>query len=445
MLEGLTDKFSGITRRLQGLHKLSEENISESLRDVRMALLEADVNIGVVKTFIAQAKEKALGMETIKGVHPGQQLVKIVHDLLVETLGGAASDLNMSPRGITVILMSGLQGSGKTTTTAKLAKHLSKQGYRPMMVSTDVYRPAAIEQLRVLGEQIDIPVHDIAGETDPVKIAQQALAAPGGANVLLVDTAGRLHIDEQMMEELARIKKIVEPDEILFVADSMTGQDAVTTAKAFNEQIGMTGVVLTKLDGDTRGGVALSVNSVTGAPVKFIGVGEKTENFEKFHPERLAGRILGMGDVLSLVEKAQDNIDQTKAQEQAKKMLSAKFDLGDFLEQLRMIRKMGPLDQLMKMIPGMDQAIGKADLDDYELTRTEAIISSMTMTERSKPGIINASRKRRIARGSGTQVADVNRLLKNFLKSRKMMKHMGKLKKGAGSLPSFPGMNFGGG
>ena len=442
MFEGLTGRLSGVVKRLQGLHRLSEENISESLREVRMALLEADVNIGVARDFIAQAKEKALGVETIKGVHPGQQMVKIVHDLLVEVLGGQAADLKMSPRGVTVILMTGLQGCGKTTTTAKLARLLSKQGYRPMMVSTDVYRPAAMEQLRILGENNSIPVFDARGEMNPVKIAKMAIDAPGGANVLLVDTAGRLHIDEAMMEELIGIRKIVEPEEILFVADAMTGQDAVTTAKAFNEKVGMTGVILSKLDGDTRGGVALSVKSVTGAPVKFIGLGEKIENFEKFHPERLAGRILGMGDVLTLVEKAQENIDQKQAQVQAQKMLSATFDLGDFLQQLRMIKKMGPLDQVMKMLPGVGQELKDANLDESEITRTEAIICSMTLKERAQPGIINASRKRRIARGSGSHITDVNRLLKNFLKTRKLMKNFGKMKKGAGGM-SLPGFGFG--
>jgi len=444
MLEGLTGKFSGIVRRLQGLHKLSEENIAESLREVRMALLEADVNISVVKEFIAEARQRAVGMETIKGVHPGQQLVKIVHDLLVETLGGESADLAMSPRGITVILMTGLQGCGKTTTTAKLAKHLVKKGYRPMMVSTDVYRPAAIEQLRILGEKNNIPVFDAGGEMDPVKIARMAASTPLGVNALLVDTAGRLHIDDGMMEELIRIKAEVEPDEILFVADSMTGQDAVSTAKAFNDRVGMTGVVLTKLDGDTRGGAALSVKKVTGAPVKFAGVGEKIENLEKFHPDRLAGRILGMGDVLSLVEQAQDNIDQAQAQEQAKKMINATFNLGDFLEQLKMIKKMGPLDQLVKMIPGMSESFKGADLDGGELVMTEAIISSMTLKERAQPGIINGSRKRRIARGSGVEVADVNKLLKTFQKTKKMMKNMGKIKSKGKSPLGFPGFGLGG-
>lgn len=444
MLEGLSERFEGVVTRLRGLHKLTEENIAESMREVRLALLEADVNVGVVKEFVSGVKAKALGVETIRGVKPGEHLVKIVHDQMVDTLGGQAADLVMAERGPTVILMTGLQGSGKTTTTAKLARFVSKKGYRPMMVSADVYRPAAIEQLKVLGEQNDIPVFPSSGGMDPVDICRNAMEGMTklGANVLLVDTAGRLHIDDMMMEELKNIRETVNPTEILFVADSMTGQDAVTTAKAFNEAIGMTGVALTKFDGDTRGGAALSVKKVTGASIKFIGVGEKIDQLEAFHPDRVAGRILGMGDVLSLVEKAQENIDQKTAQTQAKKMLTATFDLNDFLDQLSMIKKMGPLDQLMKMIPGMSGALKNVDLDPDELTMTEAIISSMTMKERSSPGIINSSRKRRIAYGSGTDIMDVNRLLKNFQKTKKMMKNLGKMKKGGGQSSPFAGLGF---
>ncbi len=432
MLDNLSDRFEGIVKRIQGLHKLTEENISESMREVRMALLEADVNVGVVKKFIADVKQQAVGVETMRGVNPGHQVVKIVHDELVKTLGGQTEKINFAERGPTVILMTGLQGSGKTTTTAKLARNLSSQGYRPMLVSVDIYRPAALEQLKVLGQQLDVPVFDSTVDMDPIDICRQALDAlkQTGCNVLVVDTAGRLHIDDNMMDELARIRQTVNPTEILFVADSMTGQDAVTAAREFNERIGMTGVVLTKLDGDTRGGAALSIKQVTGAPIKFMGVGEKINQLEVFHPERIAGRILGMGDVLSLVEKAQENIDQKKAESQARKMFSASFDLNDFLEQMRMIKKMGPLDQLVKMIPGMGSALKGVEMDPYELTRTEAIICSMTPKERSTPGIINSSRKRRIAEGSGTETMEVNRLLKNFLKSKKMMKKMGKMKKG---------------
>ncbi len=443
MLEGLSERFEGVIKRLQGMHKLTEENVSEAMRDIRRALLEADVNINVVKEFIATAKAEALGVETMKGVEPGQQLVKIVHDHLVDILGGESANITLAERGPSVVLMTGLQGSGKTTTTAKLANHLSKQGYKPLMVSVDIYRPAAMEQLAVLGEQLQLPVFKSSGNMDPVDICKRAKEsmATMKANVLLVDTAGRLHIDETMMEELKGIRETVDPSEILFVADSMTGQDAVTTAKAFNEQIGMTGVVLTKLDGDTRGGAALSIKKVTGAPIKFMGVGEKVENLEQFHPERIAGRILGMGDVLSLVEKAQETLDSKEAEAQAKKMLSAKFDLNDFLEQLKMIKSMGPLDQLMKMIPGMSGAMKDVEMDPDEITRIEAIINSMTLKERSSPGIINSSRKRRIASGSGNDMVEVTRMLKNFQKSKKMMKKLGKMKPGKGGM-QIPGMEM---
>ncbi len=439
MLEGLSQRFEGVVKRLQGLHKLTEENVSDAMREVRIALLEADVNISVVKDFIANVKSLALGMETIPGVQPGQQIVKIVHENLIQVLGGDTANLNLTGRGSTVILMTGLQGSGKTTTTAKLAAMLKKQGYRPLMVSADVYRPAAIEQLGVLGEQIDVPTIKTTTDMNPEEIGRAALEEMTqlNANVLLVDTAGRLAIDEQMMNELSKLKDILQPKEILFVADSMTGQDAVNTARAFNEQIGMTGVILTKMDGDIRGGAALSIKKVTGTPIKFIGVGEKTSQFEQFHPDRIAGRILGMGDVLSLVEKAQENISQKDAEKQANKVLTATFNLSDFLQQLKMVRDMGPLDQLMKMIPGLGGALKDAELDEYELIRTEAIINSMTMKERGQPGIINSSRKRRISRGSGVEVQDVNKLLKNFQKSKKMMKNLTKMKKNKGKM-DFP-------
>ncbi|MBI4829112.1 MAG: signal recognition particle protein [Nitrospinae bacterium] len=445
MFEGLSDRFQGVVRRMQGLHKLSEDNVAEALREARLALLEADVNVAVVKDFIAEAKEQALGAATIAGVHPGQQMIKIVHDKMVDILGGDTAKLALAERGPTVILMTGLQGSGKTTTTVKLARLLQKQGRRPLLVSADVYRPAAIAQLKTLGGQADVPVMDTHAGMDPVDIAKKALDAlsAAGANTLLVDTAGRLHIDGEMMAELRAMRDALNPDEILFVADSMTGQDAVTTAKAFQDQVGMTGVVLTKLDGDTRGGAALSIKKITGAPVKFVGVGEKIDQIEPFHPQRVAGRILGMGDVLTLVEKAQENIDQKQAQAQAVKMLNADFNLGDFLEQLRMIKSMGPLDQLMKMIPGLGAQLKSADLDPDELTRVEAIISSMTLKERAQPGIINTSRKRRIARGSGMDVVEVNRMLKNFQKTRKMMKNFGKLAKGARGQNPLAGLGLG--
>lgn len=430
MFENLSERLGGVVNRLRGLHKLTEDNVSEALREVRMALLEADVNVGVVRDFVSAVRKEALGTKTAPGLTPGQHMIKIVHDKLVDFLGGETEAINFADRGPTVILMNGLQGSGKTTSSAKLARQIMKQGYRPMMVSVDIYRPAAMDQLKVLGEQHDIPVYDATPDMKPGDICRRALDSmkENNANVLLVDTAGRLHVDEDMMAELEEIKKVINPSETLFVADTMTGQDAVNVAKAFNERIGMTGVILTKLDGDTRGGAALSIKKVTGAPIKFVGVGEKVDQFEPFHPDRMASRILGMGDVLTLIEKAQENIDQKKAEAQAKKMLTASFDLNDFLDQLQMIKKMGPLDQLMKMIPGAGNAMKNVNYDPEELTRTEAIISSMTLKERAQPGIINTSRKRRIAMGSGSDVVEVNKLLKNFQKTKKMMKSFGKMK-----------------
>ncbi len=446
MFEGLTERLDGVVQRLRGMHKLSEENISDALRDVRMALLEADVNVGVVKEFIAEIRELALGMETAPGLTPGQSFIKIVHERLTDLLGGETVPVAFADRGPTVILMTGLQGSGKTTTTAKLARFISKQGYTPMVVSADVYRPAAMDQLATLAKGLDLPLFPASPTMKPAAIVKDALAAMGreGANVLLIDTAGRLHIDDTLMNELDEIRRIATPAEILFVADSMTGQDAVTVAKAFHERIGMTGVILTKLDGDTRGGAALSVKKVTGAPIKFMGVGEKVEQFETFHPERMASRILGMGDVLSLIEQAQENIDQKQAEKQARKMLDASFDLNDFLDQIRMVRKMGPLDQLLKMMPGMGQAIKDAPIPGpAEIGQIEAIICSMTTRERAQPGLINTSRKRRIAAGSGTAINDVNKLLRQFQKSKKMMKSFGKMSKKMKGRPDMPNNPFG--
>jgi signal recognition particle subunit SRP54 len=430
MFETLSDRLEGVVNRLRGMHKLTEENISDAAREVRLALLEADVNVAVVKELITELRKEALGVKTAPGLTPGQHLIKIVHDKLTDILGGETAGIVFAERGPTTILMTGLQGSGKTTTSAKLAKHIKKLGYQPMLVSTDVYRPAAMDQLAVLAADLQMPLYPALPTQKPVDICKAALAAmkEHKANVLIVDTAGRLHIDDDMMDELAAIKKIVTPTEILFVADAMTGQDAVTVAKVFADKIGMTGVALTKMDGDTRGGAALSIKKVTGAPVKFAGIGEKIDQFEPFHPERVASRILGMGDVMTLIEKAQENIDQKTAERQAEKMLSANFDLNDFLEQLQMIKKMGPLDQLFKMLPGMGGALKNFTPDPDELTRVEAIINSMTNKERAQPGIINTSRKRRIADGSGNEIIDVNKLLKNFQKSRKLMKSMGKMK-----------------
>ncbi len=431
MFEGLNDRLEGVVKTIKGLHKLTEENISTATRDVRMALLEADVNVAVVKEFIAGVKEELIGEKTSAGIDPGQHFIKVVHDKLVEILGGQSAEIEFSQKGPTIILMTGLQGSGKTTTTAKLARWISKKGYTPMVVSVDVYRPAAMDQLKILAGELDIALYDADPGMAPVDTLKKAIKAMDHekANVLLVDTAGRLHIDTAMMDELKLIKKAVKPTETLFVADSMTGQDAVTVAGSFNETIGMTGVVLTKLDGDTRGGAALSIKKVTGAPIKFVGVGEKLDQLEAFHPDRAASRILGMGDVMTLIEKAQDNIDQKQARVQANKMLSANFDLNDFLEQLQMIKKMGPLDQLMKMIPGASAMMKSKEVapDPDELVRVEAIINSMTLKERARPGLVNTSRKRRIARGSGTQITDVNNLLRQFQKTRKMMKGIGKM------------------
>ncbi|MGK7345834.1 MAG: signal recognition particle protein [Candidatus Nitrospinota bacterium M3_3B_026] len=446
MFENLSGRLEGVVKRLRGLNKLTEDNVSEALREVRLALLEADVNTAVVREFVSEVRAEVLGTKTAPGLTPGQHMIKAVHDRLVELFGGETAEINFAQRGPTVILMNGLQGSGKTTSSAKLAKRIQKQGYRPLMVSVDVYRPAAMEQLKVLGADHGILVHEASPDQKPADIVKGALGAleRENANVLLVDTAGRLHVDDGMMAELAEIKEIIDPDEIFFVADTMTGQDAVNVARAFNEQIGMTGVILTKLDGDTRGGAALSVKKVTGVPIKFVGVGEKVDQFEPFHPDRMASRVLGMGDVLSLIERAQENIDQKKAEAQAKKMLSASFDLNDFLDQLQMIKKMGPLDQIMKMIPGMGSAMKNIDPDPDEFARVEAIISSMTLRERAQPGIINSSRKRRIANGSGTEMIEVNRLLKNFQKTKKMMKSFGRGgKKKQSMMDPFAGLGFG--
>ena len=444
MFDGLTERLDGVVKRLRGMHKLTEENVSEAMRDVRLALLEADVNIAVVKGFTTEVRKEVLGVKTLPGLTPGQHLVKIVHDKLVELLGGDQADIKFAERGPTKILMTGLQGSGKTTTTAKLAKLIAKRGYKPMVASADIYRPAAMEQLKVLAREINVPLFDANPSMAPAVIARGALAAmeKEGANVLLLDTAGRLHIDEDMMAELDMLKGIIAPTEILFIADSMTGQDAVTVARAFNERIGMTGVILTKLEGDTRGGAAISIKKVTGVPIKFVGVGEKIDQLDPFYPDRMAGRILGMGDMMSLIERAQENIDQTKAEEQAMKMLSASFTFDDFLDQIRMVKRMGPLEGLLKMLPGVGGAMKDINFDPKELARVEAIISSMTKKERTQPHIINMSRKVRISMGSGVEVDDVNRLLKNFEKSKKMMKTLSKFKGNKSAANPFAGLGF---
>ncbi len=425
MFDNLSNKLQITFKKLKGHGKLSEQNIKEALREVRLALLEADVNFKVVKDFVDRVRERAIGQEVMKSLTPGQQLVKIVHEELTELMGQDRVRLASASMPPTVILLVGLQGSGKTTTAAKLANLLMKEGFKPMLVAADVYRPAAIKQLEVLGTQIHAPVYSNLEEKDPRVICKEALqkAKSQGLTHLLVDTAGRLHIDQALMEELKDLKKILAPSEILLVVDAMTGQDAVTVAERFNKDLAITGVILTKLDGDARGGAALSIKAVTQKPIKFIGTGEKLEGLEPFHPERMASRILGMGDVLSLIEKAEQSLDEEKARELEKKIKERSFTLEDFRNQLRQIRNMGPLDQLLEMIPGFSalKASKNIQLDEKELVKIEAIINSMTPKERNNYKIINGSRRKRIALGSGTTVQDVNKLLKQFDQTRKMM------------------------
>ncbi len=446
MFESLTDRLSGVFRNLSGRARLTDDNIQDALREVRLALLEADVNFKVVREFTDRVREAAVGVDVMKGVSPAQQLIKVVHDELVALLGGGQTELNLRGQP-SVILMVGLQGSGKTTTAGKLALLLRKQKMKPCLVPADVYRPAAIDQLQTLARQIDIPCFASRADMNPVDIARAAVAEArqNGHTVVILDTAGRLHVDEPLMQELAAIKEAVDPAEILFVADAMTGQDAVNVAESFNARLGLTGVVLTKMDGDARGGAALSIKSVTGASVKFVGMGEKLSDLEVFHPDRVAGRILGMGDVLTLLEKAQEEIAIDEAEALARKMQKAKFDLEDFRTQMRRVRKIGSLENILKFIPGMGGIAGKlGELGDHEkeLNRTEAILNSMTMQERRNPDIINGSRRARIARGSGTRVQDVNQLLKQFDQMRKMMQSM--LQPGK-RMPRLPGMGGMGG
>ena len=443
--EGLSDRLQDIFKKLRGKGKITEEDVKGALREVRLALLEADVNFKVVKDFTGKVKDRAVGQEVLQSITPGQQIIKIVHDEMTALMGGSESKLSLSSKTPAVIMAVGLQGAGKTTTVAKLARNLVKQGRRPLLVAADIYRPAAIKQLQVLGEQINVPVFAM-GQNKPVDIAKAAVehAKSNNRDIVIIDTAGRLHINEELMEELKQVKANVNPDEILLVVDAMTGQDAVNIAESFNEDLGLTGVVLTKLDGDTRGGAALSVKAVTGCPIKFIGMGEKLDALEVFHPDRMASRILGMGDVLSLVEKAQANIDEKKALEMQRKIRQQEFTLEDFLDQMQQVRSMGPLEDLLGMIPGMKKQLKgmQGDFDEKELFRIEAIIKSMTMNERLDPSIINGSRKKRIARGSGAKVQDVNRLLKQFDESKRMMKQfadMGKKGKKGGMPPiKFP-------
>ncbi len=435
--ESLGDRLQGVFKKMRGKGKLTEKDIKDAMREIKLALLEADVNFKVVKEFVAVISEKALGAEIMESLTPAQQIVKIVNEELTQMIGGEVSKLEFEEKGPTVFMMCGLQGAGKTTATAKLALNLTKtMRKRPLMVACDIYRPAAIKQLEVLGKQIDIPVFSMGTETDPVTIASEAVkyAIQHGNDPVILDTAGRLHIDEELMIELQRIKLETNPKETLLVVDAMTGQDAVTVAKTFNTKLNISGVILSKLDGDTRGGAALSVKKVTGKPIKYASIGEKLGDLEQFHPDRMASRILGMGDVLTLIDKAQETIDEKKAAELEAKLRKSQFDLDDFLSQLKQIKKMGSFSQILGMLPGMDKKLlDQVDTEENakKLVHIEAIIQSMTKKERQNPKIIGASRKVRIAKGSGTRVQDVNQLLKQFEQMQKVMKQLtGKKKSG---------------
>ena len=438
MFEQLSDRLGAIFSRLTGRGKLSESDINEALREVRIALLEADVSLSAAKAFVARIKDKALGADVLESLTPAQTIVKIVHDELVEMLGGAQARLQFSDAPPSVIMLVGLQGSGKTTQAGKLALRLKEQGRRTLLVAADVYRPAAIAQLQTLGKQIDLPVYE-AGQGDPVKIARDGVneAKRLGLSTVIIDTAGRLQIDDALMAELERIKAAVNPKEIIFVADAMTGQEATNVAKGFNDRLGITGVILTKMDGDTRGGAALSIFDATGAPIKFIGVGEKLSALDAFHPDRLASRILGMGDVMTLIEKTQGLYSEQQAKQLEAKLRKNSLTLDDFLEQMRQMKKLGSMSDILKMIPGMSRALPKDfEIPESELNRVEAIICSMTRVERRNPAVLNGSRRKRIANGSGTQVSDVNKLIKNFEGAQKMMKQMGGMK--GGKRPRLP-------
>ena len=423
MFENLSEKLQGLTKRLRGMGRISEDNIGEAMRDVRLALLEADVNFKVVGGFINDVTARAVGRDVLGSLTPGQQIVKIVNDELVHLMGNEHSKIDLSPNPPTVLMMVGLQGSGKTTASGKLARHFKNDGHNPLLVAADIYRPAAIRQLEILGEELGVAVFSPGKRDKPVKISRQAVkGASGGANdIVIIDTAGRLHVDKEMMGELEGIKKAISPHEILFVADAMTGQDAVNVATQFNDQLEIDGVILTKMDGDARGGAALSIKSVVGKPIKFVGTGEKLDALEAFHPDRMASRILGMGDIVTLAEKAEEAFDEKKALELEQKIRKQKFTLEDFQDQLQQIKNMGPLDELMGMIPGMPNLKG-AQVDEKQLVYTEAIIQSMTPGERQDPHVIDGSRRRRIASGSGTSVERVNMLLKQFDQMKKMMR-----------------------
>ena len=441
MFESLSEKLQSVFKKLKGKGTLSEQDVNDALREVRLVLLEADVNYKVVKDFIARVKERAVGQEILESLSPAQHVIKVVNEELTALLGGGDSEFKFSPRPPTIIMLAGLQGSGKTTTAAKLANLMKKQGRRPLLVAADVYRPAAIKQLQVLGGQLQVPVFSLGERQDPVAIAKAAVssASSGGHDVVILDTAGRLHIDEELMGELSRMKAEVSPHQILLVIDAMTGQDAVNVAEQFNSLLEVDGFVVTKLDSDARGGAALSIKAVTGKPIKFAGVGEKMDALEEFHPERMASRILGMGDVLSLIEKAEAAMDQKTAEELERKLRENKFDFNDYLEQLQQMRKMGPLDQLINMIPGMNaKQLAGVEIDESQLSRVEAIIRSMTNDERRHPEIVNGSRRRRIAAGSGTSVQEVNRLINQFEQMRKMMRGIAEMEAGGRRRPSIP-------
>ena len=442
--ENLSGKLQEVFKQLRGKGRLTEADVKAAMREVKIALLEADVNFKIVKQFIKKVTERAIGTSVLEGLNPGQQVIKIVNEELIELMGSTQSRLTFAKRPPTVYMMVGLQGAGKTTSSGKLAGQLRKQGRNPLLVACDVYRPAAIKQLQVVGKNYNIPVFEMGDKLSPVEISKKALeyAAEQHHDVILIDTAGRLHINEELMQELQDIKAAVKPQEILLVVDAMTGQDAVTVAESFDGQLGVDGIILTKLDGDARGGAALSVRSVTNKPIKYIGMGEKMEDLEPFYPDRMASRILGMGDVLSLIDKVQQNIDEQEAMEMQKKMRANDFTLEDFLSQMQQVKKMGPIKDLMGMIPGMN----KFDLDAAlsgvdpakEMAKTEAIIQSMTKAERANPSILNGPRKKRIANGCGRTIADVNRLLKQFEEMKKMMKQMNGMQKGKGKKMKLP-------
>jgi signal recognition particle subunit SRP54 len=444
MFESLSARLQGVTERLRGKARITEADLEVALREIRLALLEADVNFRVVKDFVARVRERAIGADLLSGLNPGQQIVKIVHDELVTVLGGERHELRLGTKPA-VIMMVGLQGSGKTTTAAKLAVRLRKEGKKPLLVAADVYRPAAVDQLMQLGDQIGAEVHSRPVGTPALEVARSGLevARQRGLDVMILDTAGRLHVDEAMMDELVRISGVVMPSETLLVVDAMTGQESVRVAEAFHAKLPVTGLVLTKMDGDARGGAALSIRSATGLPVSFLGTGERTDGLEPFHPDRLAQRILGMGDILSFVERVQENVDSEEAEAAAKRMMENRFTLDDFRSQLTQIKKMGPIGQLVGMIPGASQMAGAAQeaVDSGQMKRIEAIIDSMTVDERRRPDIIKASRRRRIALGSGTSTAEVNRLLKQFVEMQKMMKMLssGKMPRLGGGLGALLG------